>query len=296
MALFITGDTHGALCLDYGSPDGYLTRFNTANFSDQKNLTKDDCVIICGDFGGIWDTNRRSIDESRAEKYDLDWLENKPFTTLFVPGNHENYDRLCGIKDQELLNSWYYENMPSETKQRFRQGYPRQKRYGGNVRMIRPSVCMLETGVFRLNGYTCFVYGGAESHDTEGGILKLSDYPNKAQYKRAFEEKKRAGKSFRVKGLSWWEQEIPDSLTEQLAEKALEECGWNVDFVFTHDCPSGLLEMIGADQRSSRVNEFLQTVQERLTFRQWFFGHYHKNMEFMDQRFHLLYDAIIRIE
>lgn len=73
--IFVTGDTHG----DY-------TRFNTANFPEQKAMTKLDYVIICGDFG-IWN-------ESNEEKYWLNWLQDKPFTTLFVDGNHENYDLL----------------------------------------------------------------------------------------------------------------------------------------------------------------------------------------------------------
>lgn len=45
-----------------------------------------------GDFGGVWNG-------SPEENYWLDWLEDKPFTTLFISGNHENYDfphSLCG--------------------------------------------------------------------------------------------------------------------------------------------------------------------------------------------------------
>ena len=74
MAIFITGDTHGD-----------FTRFKKKIFYEQAELTKDDCVIIAGDFGGIWDG-------SAEERHWLDWLEAKPFTTLFVSGNHENFD------------------------------------------------------------------------------------------------------------------------------------------------------------------------------------------------------------
>ena len=44
MVIFMTGDTHG----DFG-------RFSARAFPEQKHLSKDDYVIICGDFGGIWD-------------------------------------------------------------------------------------------------------------------------------------------------------------------------------------------------------------------------------------------------
>lgn len=40
MAVFITGDTHGD-----------FTRFKKDIFYEQAELTKEDCVIICGDFG-----------------------------------------------------------------------------------------------------------------------------------------------------------------------------------------------------------------------------------------------------
>ena len=42
MAIFITGDTHDD-----------FTRFKKKIFYEQTELTKDDCVIIAGDFGGI---------------------------------------------------------------------------------------------------------------------------------------------------------------------------------------------------------------------------------------------------
>lgn len=54
-------------------------------------MTKDDdYVIICGDFGGVWDFEI----ESMREKMNLEWLNSRNFTTLFVDGNHENYTRL----------------------------------------------------------------------------------------------------------------------------------------------------------------------------------------------------------
>lgn len=71
MKIYITGDTHAD-----------FRRFGS-NYFDGKEC----CVIVCGDFGGIWDGSNR-------EKYWLDWLEKKKFTLLFVDGNHENFDML----------------------------------------------------------------------------------------------------------------------------------------------------------------------------------------------------------
>lgn len=49
-----------------------------------------DYVIICGDAGFIWDNNP----EDATEQYWLNWITDKPWTTLFVDGNHENHYRL----------------------------------------------------------------------------------------------------------------------------------------------------------------------------------------------------------
>ena len=55
--VFATGDTHGN-----------FLRFRPENFPEQENMTKNDYVIICGDFGGVWDG-------SKKERQTLDWLE-----------------------------------------------------------------------------------------------------------------------------------------------------------------------------------------------------------------------------
>ena len=85
--IFITGDTHMPIDKEK----------LTARIFDHTGKTKNDYVIICGDFGGVWDYRG----ESREEKYWLDWLENKPFTTLFVDGNHECFPRLNAYPVEE---------------------------------------------------------------------------------------------------------------------------------------------------------------------------------------------------
>lgn len=48
--IYVTGDTHG--CLD-------VKKLSIKNFKEQKSLTKEDYVIICGDFGLTWDKSKR---------------------------------------------------------------------------------------------------------------------------------------------------------------------------------------------------------------------------------------------
>ena len=71
--ILITGDTHGD-----------MTRFAAKQV---KTLKKNDSLIICGDFGFIWDG-------SNAEKHRLKQLGRKKYNILFVEGVHENFEEL----------------------------------------------------------------------------------------------------------------------------------------------------------------------------------------------------------
>ena len=129
MELYITGDPHGD-----------FSRFRPESFYEQERLTKEDVILVAGDFGGVW------YGDSRDDA-GLNFLDSRPFTTAFVSGNHENYDALAA--------------------------YPQAEWHGGRVRTIRPSVLMLERGqVFDLGGRTFFTMGGASSHDIQDGVLE----------------------------------------------------------------------------------------------------------------------------
>lgn len=58
--IYITGDCHAN-----------FERFNKSIFPEQEEMTKDDFVIICGDFGGVWSKGEESNEETML----LDWLE-----------------------------------------------------------------------------------------------------------------------------------------------------------------------------------------------------------------------------
>ena len=66
----VMGDTHG----DY-------SRFSHKAI---KRLKKGDFLVICGDFGFVWDGSDR-------EKSVLKKIDGKRFTTLFLAGSHDNY-------------------------------------------------------------------------------------------------------------------------------------------------------------------------------------------------------------
>ena len=77
-----TGDTHGN-----------FERFQPEYFPEQAEMTKEDYMIICGDFGFVFAPEEYES-AMRQERWKLDQLEKKPYQILFVSGNHENFDRL----------------------------------------------------------------------------------------------------------------------------------------------------------------------------------------------------------
>ena len=249
--IYITGDCHSN-----------FERFSTSIFPEQYEMTKEDYVIICGDFGGVWNKD----EESKKEKWWMDWLEEKPFTTLFVDGNHENFDRLYAYSVEE----WN----------------------GGKVHKIRPSVIHLMRGqVFTINGKKIFTFGGASSHDVSGGIFEQDD-PNLNKKIRKANE---SWKPYRINHVSWWREELPSVDEMEEGRANLEKYNYEVDFIVTHCC-SAFSEILlnGFFFNHDYLNDYFDEIREKTKFTKWFFGHYHDNKNVSDREI-LLYEQIIRI-
>ena len=249
MAIYVTGDTHGQ-----------FQRLGPELFPEQEAFTREDYLLVCGDFGGVW-----SGEPEDAEK--LDWLEARPFTTLFVCGNHENFDELYS--------------------------YPVEQWHGGLVHRVRPHVLHLMRGqIFSLCGRSFFTMGGARSVDIRDGLLD----PEEPGFEERFWKLYKRRAMFRVKHLSWWEQELPSDAEYKTARRNLADAGCKVDFIVTHCAPDSIQDAIsGGRQRHDRLTAFLEEIRRDTQFGYWFFGHYHGNHVY-EGRFILLYEQIIQIE
>lgn len=119
--IYVTGDTHGDL-------SGLKAR-------GISKLKKGDYLIICGDFGFLWDG-------SAKEKRILNYLGRRRYSILFIEGTHDNLD---------LLKT-----------------YPTEEWNGGLVRRISKNLLYLERGgIYNLDGKTVFTFGGGESDDAD---------------------------------------------------------------------------------------------------------------------------------
>ena len=79
--IYLTGDLHGD-----------LERFKS---KEMKKLKKGDTLIVCGDFGFLWDG-------SKKEQSILKKLGRSKYQILFVEGTHDNLDLIA----QYPLEDW----------------------------------------------------------------------------------------------------------------------------------------------------------------------------------------------
>ncbi len=152
--VYITGDTHGD-----------ISWFKNSKL---KKLSEKDILIVCGDFGFLWNP------QDSKEQKNLEMLKSKKFTICFVDGAHENFD---------LLNAY--------TPYRWK---------GGNAHKIADNIYHLMRGeIFTLDNKTFFVMGGGESDDRnmrEEGVSWWEDeMPNGEEIKNAEDNLKDAGYS-----------------------------------------------------------------------------------------------------
>lgn len=159
MGVFVTGDLHGGIDIH---------RLFPSAFPEGRALTKDDYLVVAGDFGLVWGFGMEELGW-------LDWLDDRPWTTLFVDGNHENHDAL----DAMAPEPWH----------------------GGLVHRVRGSVLHLMRGqIFDLCGSSVFVMGGATSVDRAARVPGESwwprELPSPAEYAEA--EANLAARGWRV--------------------------------------------------------------------------------------------------
>ena len=84
-----------------------------------------------------------------------------------------------------------------------------------------------------------------------------------------------------MEGRNWWPDEQPSTEIKSRVEQALGKRGWNIDIVLSHTTPLKYepteVFIRGVDQ--SKVDKsteiWLDSIEDRLTYRKWYCGHYH---------------------
>lgn len=100
------------------------------------------------------------------------------------------------------------------------------------------------------------------------------------------------------KGFHWFADEQPSQETKAHVEAVLESCNWKIDQVLTHTCPlkyiptEAFLPSIDQKTVDRSTEEWLDTLEEKLTYKRWLCGHWHIDKRIDDFRF-VMNDIII---
>lgn len=147
--IFLTGDVHGD-----------KDRFSIVK---KARITKKDVLIICGDFGFVWDGGY-------AEHKILKWIGKRKYQILFVDGCNENH---------ALLND-----------------YPEVDIYGGRALKISGNLYMLKRGeIYEIQGEKVFAFGGGDNDLSQGEILHGLNLPTPQEMQNASDNLSRHGDS-----------------------------------------------------------------------------------------------------
>ena len=105
----------------------------------------------------------------------------------------------------------------------------------------------------------------------------------------------RRDKEYRLlTGLPWFQDEQPDDKVKSQVENRLNEVDWKVDYVFSHTCPLVYRPNRRNEECQEKIDlsteEWRDKIAKKLDYSQWYFGHYHDNIQYMDAQ--LLYEEI----
>ena len=225
--IFITGDTHSD-----------FDRFTSRNWPIGKALTKNDYVIICGDFGGVWNyPGHKSYDQ---QEHNLDWLNDKPFTTLFVDGNHECFPQL--------------------------HAYPQIEKFGGTVGQVRESVLHLRRGqVYVIGNKKFFCFGGAESIDKHMRQEGISWWPE--------EILSHAEMDLGLENLQKNTYQVDYIITHTAPKTIVGMLGYT-------SAPRGVYDnSYDYIKYCDPTTKYLEHIAQTVKFKFWFFGHFHERQQ-----------------
>ena len=244
--IIVTGDTHGD-----------VSRFKN---DDIRQLIRDEDLsavthsIILGDFGLVWNGI-----ETREERYWLNWLDEKPYETVVVLGNHENYERVYNL--------------------------PIEGRYGSAVRRLSEKVFILQHGhPYIIDGKSFFAFGGADSIDKEHRKNRISwwqeEIPTVADFRRGMQTCEDNNFTFDY------------VLTHTAPTSAVKELRRINPQTFLDGAE--YCELKGGDPTTKLLEAFVSEMK----CKRWFFGHFHDNTDFKvgDIDYSLLYSGFKLID
>ena len=108
-------------------------------------------------------------------------------------------------------------------------------------------------------------------------------------------------KDYRIAhGLSWYPDEQPSEEAKARVEQQLADRNWNIDVMLTHTCPTKAvpkekyIRTVDQSTVDTSTEDWLDSIEERLTYKDWYCGHWH--IEKQVGNIHFIYKNITKIE
>jgi predicted phosphodiesterase len=257
--LFITGDTHRKV----------VDRFSFKQHPELRSARPQDVIFQLGDFGQPF--GLRTYKEAR---YTFRFLDEKPWTTIVVGGNHDDYDYWESCPQVELFG-----------------GVARQAQFQEE----KYSVFFVDqTTIFDIENNHILCIPKAQSHD----IWNLLD-PDQPDFKFRKRSLRKDNLWFRVKHESWWPQEKID--IEKNIDFMKQHEQEHFDLILSHDAPSLITEWFirqGMPIKPTEGERYLEMLRKVLDFDCWIHGHFHFDGGWdktYDDRMHGIYQDIIQL-
>lgn len=174
----------------------------------------------------------------KRDDENLIWHGTKPFQIVFAEGNHEHHDYLDSLPLYDWCGGKVHLLYPTQMTKE-------------QAKLYTPSIHLLRGYVYTIAGKKFFAFGGGDSID------KLQ----------------------RVEGVSWWKREMPSYQEYNRGIENLEKHNWDVDYVLTHVAPERFLsQILFGSYEVDQLNKYLDMLYQKLYFKKWFCGHYHREI------------------
>lgn len=243
--IVFSGDTHCPID---------VRKLNNHNVKSVCNGDYPSHVIVLGDFGLIWSLNPNNEEEAYWTK----WFNDKPWITLAVLGNHENYERIYQLPLVDL--------------------------YGGKAYKVSDKIYILQHGhVFAIEGKTFFNFGGAVSIDKARRQNRISwweeENPTQSDFMRGNENLQKVGYA------------IDYVISHTCPQEAINTFQHTLPFGHLDPEEDRYYELKKNDPAVRFLSEY---VKSGLKFRGWYCGHFHIDRSVLveDRAYHVLYNNL----
>ena len=276
--IFCHGDVHSRI----------LEELSYTKNPEMRELDEGDILVLLGDVGVMWPG------WEKEGKYQLNWLNEKPWTTILIRGNHDN-------------EPWWESCPPAQETDNIKLLHGDLRQAQVDEQVFEKVFLVTSTADLEICGKRCLCIGGAESTDAVNLF-----YPHE---KEAIRAAKKNGKWHRVIGRSWWRTEginLPYLFStlgqingnlfgriENLSYTFFEKQDPYFDFILTHDSPASFCRQrhlcFRWDRRKpSYDQDVLEHLRQSLKFGHWYHGHQHVDGDY-EENCHCLFFDLLQI-